>query len=308
MKLTKAPRIVGALTLAAGFAACEAAPTAFDSSEVLLTATAEPVFGARPAVTDPNNPLIPTTATVADWERFEVCKRWEGPGPHGVAEFRIDVDRDRNGTVDTTFTRTSADFYGPDANGWSCYELWEHGANGGELTVTETGVVGGAFPYVVTSSVDFLTDGTVPQPTFGAEVVRGIVGGHSGVTALFVNTAQPPAGGGQGCTPGYWRQRHHYDSWAAPYTPDTPFGAVFEDAFPGKTLGQVVRQGGGGLKALGRHTVAALLNAQSSGVSYDLTASEVIDGFNAVYPGSKKEYNTLKDQFEGFNEQGCPLN
>ena len=42
--------------------------------------------------------------------------------------------------------------------------------------------------------------------------------------------------------------------------------AGFDDAFPGMTLLEVLSQGGGGLNALGRHTVAALLNA-ASGVS-----------------------------------------
>ena len=113
-------------------------------------------------------------------------------------------------------------------------------------------------------------------------------------------------GGGEGCTPGYWKQRHHFDSWTAPYTPDTPFADVFEDAFPGKTMLDVLKQGGGGLKALGRHTVAALLNAASSEVSYDLTVNEVIEAFNDVFAGG--DYEDLKDYFEGFNEQGCPLN
>jgi hypothetical protein len=45
----------------------------------------------------------------------------------------------------------------------------------------------------------------------------------------------------------------------APYAPSTPFSAVFDDAFPGKTLLQVLQQGEGGLTALGRHTVAALV-------------------------------------------------
>lgn len=114
--------------------------------------------------------------------------------------------------------------------------------------------------------------------------------------------------GGEGCTPGYWKQPHHFDSWPLPYTPDTLFCDVFECAFPGMTLLQVLRQGGGGLNALGRHTVAALLNAASGGVDYDLFPGEVISEFNAVYPGSRGAYNALKDRFEGFNEQGCPLN
>ena len=117
----------------------------------------------------------------------------------------------------------------------------------------------------------------------------------------------PPPGGGEGCTPGYWKQEQHFGSWTAPYTPDTLFADVFEDAFPGMSLLDVAGQGGGGLIALGRHTVAALLNGASGGVDYDLSAAEVIDAFNAAYPGSRNDYNRLKNRFEGFNEQGCPL-
>lgn len=113
---------------------------------------------------------------------------------------------------------------------------------------------------------------------------------------------------GQGCTPGYWKQQHHFADWTAPYEPGDEFSAYFEDAFPGLTLVQVLNGKGGGLTALGRHTVAALLNAANSEVSYDLTTGEVIDAFNAVYPGSKGDYQNLKNELEAFNEQGCPLN
>ncbi len=117
-----------------------------------------------------------------------------------------------------------------------------------------------------------------------------------------------PMIGGDGCTPGYWKQSQHFDSWPAPYTPGMQFSAVFENAFPGMTLLQVLQQGGGGLKALGRHTVAALLNSASSGVDYDLTTAQVIQLFNDLYPSTTTEYNKLKDYFAKFNEQGCPLN
>jgi hypothetical protein len=81
---------------------------------------------------------------------------------------------------------------------------------------------------------------------------------------------------------------------------------VFEDAFPGMTLVQVLDLGGGGLNALGRHTVAALLNAASGDVDYDLTALQVINAFNAVYPGG--DYESLKNRFDLLNNQGCPIN
>jgi hypothetical protein len=111
--------------------------------------------------------------------------------------------------------------------------------------------------------------------------------------------------GGEGCTPGYWKQRQHFGSWTAPYAPSTQFSDVFENAFPGKTLLQVLQQGGGGLKALGRHTVAALLNSASAGVDFDLDPAAVIAAFNGVFPGG--DYEDLKDEFADFNEQRCPL-
>jgi hypothetical protein len=114
--------------------------------------------------------------------------------------------------------------------------------------------------------------------------------------------------GDEGCTPGYWKQDQHFDSWPAPYTPNMLFSDVFEDAFPGQTLLDVVSNGGGQLDALGRHTVAALLNGASGDVNYEFSDEEVIDLFNDIYPGTDDEYEALKDTFEYNNELGCPLN
>jgi hypothetical protein len=127
------------------------------------------------------------------------------------------------------------------------------------------------------------------------------------VTASFAMNTPTPPGGGEGCTPGYWKQPHHFDDWTPPFTPGMLFADVFEDAFPGMTLLEVLQQGGGGLNALGRHTVAALLNAASANVDYDLAVGEVIGLFNDAFPGSKPEYNILKNTFEELNELGCPL-
>jgi hypothetical protein len=82
---------------------------------------------------------------------------------------------------------------------------------------------------------------------------------------------------------------------------------VFDDAFPGMTLHEVLEEGGGQLDALGRHTVAALLSAASAEVDYDLTVEQVIAAFNAVFPGSDSEYEAQKNIFANLNEQGCPL-
>jgi len=115
----------------------------------------------------------------------------------------------------------------------------------------------------------------------------------------------PHDGGTEGCTPGFWKARQHLALWPAPYTPGTAFASVFEDAFPGMTLLNVASLGGGGLNALGRHTVAALLNAQSTGVDYGMSAVDVIAAFNAVFPGG--DYSALLAQFVALNERGCTV-
>ena len=112
--------------------------------------------------------------------------------------------------------------------------------------------------------------------------------------------------GSEGCTPGYWKQSQHFDSWTL-YNPTDSFDTTFNDvAFPGMTLLQVLQQGGGGLNALGRQTVAALLNVASGDVDYAYTSTKtVIDLFNNVFPGG--DYEGLKNIFEGFNQLSCPL-
>ncbi|MCP4363518.1 MAG: DNRLRE domain-containing protein, partial [Chloroflexi bacterium] len=152
-----------------------------------------------------------------------------------------------------------------------------------------------------------------PDTNYGTEhfLFTGFINGTKQSLLRFdfeVPPPPPPSGGGEGCTPGYWKQTQHFDSWPSPYTSDMLFATVFEDAFPDETMLDALQLKGGGLKALGRHTTAALLNATSPDVDYDLTAAEVIQMFNDVYPGSKSDYNALKNQFETFNELGCPLN
>ncbi|MDT8369918.1 MAG: hypothetical protein RQ745_11990 [Longimicrobiales bacterium] len=132
--------------------------------------------------------------------------------------------------------------------------------------------------------------------------------GQGGTIWFKFSLDEAPPGGGEGCTPGYWRQAHHFDSWEG-FDPSDSFDAVFGgNHFPGETLGEVVRARGGGINALARHAVAALLNASSSGVDYDLTTQEVIDAFTAAAAGTRREMNARKDAFDTLNNQGCPLN
>ena len=55
---------------------------------------------------------------------------------------------------------------------------------------------------------------------------------------------------GEGCTPGYWKQPHHFDSWVGYQTGDE-FDVVFGVPYD-VTLLQALTTGGGAEKALGR--------------------------------------------------------
>ena len=62
---------------------------------------------------------------------------------------------------------------------------------------------------------------------------------------------------------------------------------------------------GGGVNALARHAVAALLNASNPDVDSDFTTAEVIALVqDAVVSG---DFETAKNLLAAANEQGCPL-
>ena len=116
---------------------------------------------------------------------------------------------------------------------------------------------------------------------------------------------EPQTGGGQGCTPGYWKQDQHFSFWVNHSTSDD-FEATFGvNASFDKTLLGALKQGGGGEKALGRHAVAALLNASNSDVDYLYTANQVITMVQNAY--ASNSFEQIKDDLEAQNEAGCPL-
>ena len=105
----------------------------------------------------------------------------------------------------------------------------------------------------------------------------------------------------------FWKNPRNFDEWTSPYDPSDPFSAHFDNAFPGRTLLQVLQQGGGGPNNLGRQTVAALLNAANPDVDYPFTPEQVISMFNDTFPGSQSDYSELRDVFEEANDGDCPL-
>jgi len=126
---------------------------------------------------------------------------------------------------------------------------------------------------------------------------------------VFTPIDPPPPGcvDFAGCTPGFWKQRHHLEYWVG-YSPEDPYEDVFgvEAVYlADKTLLQAAGMGGGGEIALGRHAVAGLLNSTNPEVEYFYTTDEVIALVQEAYETGDFEF--AKDELEYQNELGCTV-
>jgi hypothetical protein len=120
----------------------------------------------------------------------------------------------------------------------------------------------------------------------------------------------------EGCTPGYWKQDQHFDSWVG-YTPEQTLESVFDipDALgmDDNTLLDALQGGGGSgvdgaAEILLRAGVAALLNASNPDV-IGVLPQEVIDDVNAALASNNRgTMLALAGQLDDDNNLGCPLN
>ena len=115
-----------------------------------------------------------------------------------------------------------------------------------------------------------------------------------------------------GCTPGFWKT--NTAAWGPTgYSPGQTYGSVFASApsdLAGMTLLEVASNGGGGTSALGRHSVAALLNLAHPDVAnppgWDVAA--LISAVNTAFAsGSTSVIESLHGTLEALNEARCPL-
>ena len=112
--------------------------------------------------------------------------------------------------------------------------------------------------------------------------------------------------GGEGLTPGFWKQSQHLDAWVG-FSPSDSYEAIFGVDVPcsDPTLLQALWSGGGGVNALLRHSTAALLNAAHPNVEYAFTQAEIIAMVQSAF--ATGDYENVKDQFEAENERGADL-
>jgi hypothetical protein len=268
------PRLRTGLAAAAGLALTVAACGDFVSS---------PEF-------QPEDPIafrMPTTDG-------QLCVYNAGAGP---ATFTISGDPDV-GTypAGSPFTVNPMEF-------GECLLVWQGtGDDATTLTVTETLETG----WRVTR-IDLARDGQPALVHHFASPVASLsfpfTASDRAVFKVFTEPYDPPANGGDGCTPGFWRQPQHFHQWTG-FAPGDSYAAVFGVARAG-TLLENVNAGGGGVNALARHSVAALLNAASPDVDYDLTVAEVIAAVQAAFASGN--FEATKDVFVAMNEAGCTL-
>ncbi|MDM8000358.1 MAG: hypothetical protein QUS33_10235 [Dehalococcoidia bacterium] len=131
-----------------------------------------------------------------------------------------------------------------------------------------------------------------------------------------------PGRGGEGCTPGFWKNNWKKwqgvepgNAWTNPYDGGDRFSDVFgriitvrsggRSTISDPTLFQALNSTGGGIDALARHGVAALLNAASPDIDYAFSVGDVIARVQAAIDSG--DYETTKDILAAQNEAGCPI-
>lgn len=163
---------------------------------------------------------------------------------------------------------------------------------------------------------------------------RKLTGAAIGVSAVFTLASRPvwanqcsisgmasgnlstPTVTCEGCTPGYWKQPQHLDSWVPTgFKTTDKFNSVFGVTQYVKTNGtpytllevlQTLSGNGDPISPnLGFHAVAALLSAAHPDVNYGYTSGEIIILFknNCLSNGA-----ALKDSLAMLNQRVCPLN
>jgi hypothetical protein len=132
--------------------------------------------------------------------------------------------------------------------------------------------------------------------------------------------------GGEGCTPGFWKNngdKHGASAWCDSFSPSMKISDVFflneplvirgkgKSTITDPTLLQALDANGGGVNAMIRHGIAAMLNACSPCVQYPINSPlQVIfmieDALNGVGPYTIDELHAI---FAGHNEDNpCPVN
>jgi hypothetical protein len=151
-----------------------------------------------------------------------------------------------------------------------------------------------------------------------------------GATVFTVLPAQATNIGNEGCTPGYWKQTQHFDSYEE-YTPDEAIYWVFRhnhvSAFDGlpadlaaygnlSMVDALKLKGGPGVtgatEILLRAATAAFLNAASEQIGYPMRRYNDPGNMgyrisDALHSGDRDQIIALASELDKANNLGCPI-
>jgi hypothetical protein len=198
------------------------------------------------------------------------------------------------------------------------------GGAGGPYSFTASGLPSG----LSLSSSGLLTGTPTVSGQFTYTIIATDNQGNTGSTSCAVTVNEippPPPTGSQGCTPGYWKAKQHWDSWAATgYTTTQLISSVFDvpatytskkgAPLASSTLVEGLGfQGGttlsGKAEILLRAAIAGLLNSSNGNVDYFYTTSVLISSVNAALnSGDGAAMVSLAAKIDTQNNKGCPLN
>jgi hypothetical protein len=202
----------------------------------------------------------------------------------GNAPVRVTMITDDNGTPGEASDDLTASYVAGDANGNGLLDV-------GETWLYQASTTVQAGPYLNTVQV------SASEPVTQQSATGSDVAGYYGDTAA------------EGLTPGYWK--NHTDAWPAGFSPDQLVGQFFGPLpadLAGETLLTALSAGGGGVIALLRQAVSALLSTASQYVAYPWTASIIVAQVDAVLAsGDATQITNLQTQLNTWNNREANL-
>jgi hypothetical protein len=170
-----------------------------------------------------------------------------------------------------------------------------------KITATLILALGGFTLAAVISGVGFASGETTTSGTTPTDTTP---------TTTTTPPPPPPPPGGEGCTPGFWKNlTQHGEFWTL--DPDAPVSSIFSaatGASGSQSLLEALQNGGGGIDALLRQAVAAVLSARAPAVDYPFTEAEIVALVNAAITGGDPDViEDLKNQLDAANNLGSDI-
>lgn len=294
---------MGLLLIGFLFAGCDSADSVVSSADVQ----------------EIESPIAHKSAVAIDYEAllqdgvFTVCK--EAPDDPSM-DFQFDVSarvRSTNPPVITTYDP----YFIADMECVDVHVSPPSSPRGDEVTITEVIPDGWVLDGVTIYSLDILSPGDTVRTTHtetGPTIIGVIEDQKLGCVAVYHNSK---VGGGEGCTPGAWKNRlRRIGAWGPTgYNTSDLVNDVFNapSAFDETTLLDALRLQGGDsfdekVEILLRAGTAGLLNAAHPGVSYDYSAAQVIAKVNAaIASGDSQVVVDAASELDDLNNQGCDI-